>query len=67
RFANGTAVQHFQQALSLIEKQSDRPSEPFFRAKIGLGQTLKFLGNYTEIKTTSVKHYRVNCWIKVLS
>ena len=47
RFTNELAVQYYQQTLSLLAQQKIDTSEIYFRAKIGLGQSLKFLGQYS--------------------
>lgn len=49
RFANETAVQNYRQVLVLLEHQpADENKEPLLKAKIGLGKTLKFLGQYNQ-------------------
>ena len=50
RYANESAVQYYQQAVTLIEQQDQGLSEAYFRARIGMGQTLKLLGKYSEAK-----------------
>lgn len=48
RYANETAVHYYRQILSLIDVQPASFDSHYFRARIGLGQSLKLLGQYQE-------------------
>jgi len=48
RYANETAIQHYRRALSLMREHEVQQSDELFRAYLGLGQVLKFVGKYAE-------------------
>ena len=48
RSAYETAIQHFRRILALMEKEREGFLEECFRAHIGLGQALKFSGEFQE-------------------
>lgn len=48
RFANETAIRHYRQALALMREQSGERHDQIFRVQIGLGQALKFVGQFAE-------------------
>ncbi len=48
RSAYETAIQHFRHILALMEKDRDNFLEECFRVHIGLGQALKFSGEFQE-------------------
>lgn len=48
RNANENAIQHYRQALALLDHQPGGSGSEFFRAQIGLGRTLKFVGEFAE-------------------
>lgn len=50
RYANVTAVSHFRQALSILNADGTTYNSNYFRATIGLGQSLKQLGEYQEAR-----------------
>ncbi|HEV8193590.1 MAG TPA: hypothetical protein VGP82_19200, partial [Ktedonobacterales bacterium] len=48
RYANETAIQHYQRALSLMLDQRVQVGDELFRAYLGLGQVLKFVGKFAD-------------------
>ena len=50
RYANETAVAHYQEALSLLEAADSGFDPTYFKAKIGLGQSLKLTGRFDEAR-----------------
>jgi predicted ATPase/class 3 adenylate cyclase len=50
RYANETALHYYRLALDLIEQQGGTRSDAFFRVRMGLGRSLKFLGSYEEAR-----------------
>lgn len=48
RYANETAVEHYQRALSIISAEPAGFEEEFYRARLGLGESYKFLGRFAE-------------------
>ncbi len=48
RCANETAVQHYRQALALVKEQPDCDIQQLIRIESGLGQALKFVGEFSE-------------------
>jgi predicted ATPase/class 3 adenylate cyclase len=47
-----TVIQHYEQASNLIETRSACDSEQFIKVQIGLGQALKFVGDYAQASQT---------------
>jgi len=47
RYANETAIRHYRRAISLMPPDAAR-NEDFFRVRAGLGQALKFVGQFSE-------------------
>ncbi len=48
RCANETAIHHYRQALALIQEQSTSRSDHWLRVEMGMGQALKFVGQFSE-------------------
>ncbi|MGD1993979.1 MAG: adenylate/guanylate cyclase domain-containing protein, partial [Anaerolineae bacterium] len=48
RCANETAVHHYRQALALTQDQPARDLQQELRIRLGLGQALKFIGEFSE-------------------
>ncbi len=48
QFANETAAQYFREALDLIKGASEASDEQLLQCRIGLGQALKFMGDFGE-------------------
>ncbi|MCP4542219.1 MAG: tetratricopeptide repeat protein [Chloroflexi bacterium] len=48
RCANETAIHHYRQALVLIRDQSTSHSDHSLRVELGMGQALKFVGQFSE-------------------
>jgi adenylate cyclase len=46
RCANETAIQHYRHALALMEGEGTKDTDLHLRAQMGLGQALKFVGEY---------------------
>ncbi|MCA9971878.1 MAG: tetratricopeptide repeat protein, partial [Anaerolineales bacterium] len=49
RYANETAVEHYRETLRLLGSSEER-NPVYFRAKIGLGQSLKLLGKFNQAR-----------------
>ncbi len=50
RSAYETAIQHYRRAQSLLKNKSQEFEEEFYRIHIGLGQALKFSGEFAEAR-----------------
>ncbi|MCG3211278.1 MAG: hypothetical protein FOGNACKC_04921 [Anaerolineae bacterium] len=48
RCAYETAIKHFRRAIRILPPQPAQNPEPFFRARLGLGNALKFVGELTD-------------------
>ena len=48
RSANETAIRHYRQALTLMRDQSTDYGDHSLRAELGMGQALKFVGQFSE-------------------
>jgi class 3 adenylate cyclase/tetratricopeptide (TPR) repeat protein len=48
RYANETAIRHYRRAISLMPPDAAARNENFFRVRAGLGQALKFVGQFSE-------------------
>jgi len=48
RCAYETAAEHYRQAVELLRQQPNAHDQVFFQARIGLGQSLKYLGEFSE-------------------
>jgi len=47
RYANETAIRHYRRAIALMSPEAAR-NDDFFRVRAGLGQALKFVGQFSE-------------------
>ncbi|MCA9932571.1 MAG: tetratricopeptide repeat protein [Ardenticatenaceae bacterium] len=50
RYANETAVHHYRHILTLLDTPSNTYNSTYFRTRIGLGQSLKQLGEFNEAR-----------------
>lgn len=48
RYANETAIGHYRRAISLMPPGAGSEDDDFFRVRSGLGQALKFVGQFSE-------------------
>jgi adenylate cyclase len=48
RYANETAIRHYRRAIALMPPAPSAYDEDFFRVRTGLGQALKFVGQFPE-------------------
>ena len=48
RYANETAIRHYRRAISLMSPDAAAKNDDFFRVRVGLGQALKFVGQFSE-------------------
>ncbi len=46
--ANNDAIQHYRRAIEILPDQLNGQKEEFFEARLGLGQALKFTGDFEE-------------------
>lgn len=59
RCAYETAIAHYRQAMSLLPKPPDESSHEFFHVRLGLGEALKFVGEFaaaSEVLSETLQH-----------
>lgn len=52
RYANETAIHHYRRAIEIIRSSNTTQLDDCFRAQLGLGQALKFIGQFAEASQT---------------
>lgn len=52
RYANETAILHYRRAIELMRFTRATQRDEYFRAQLGLGQALKFVGQFAEASQT---------------
>jgi len=58
RYANETAIRHYRRALALMQGAARYERNDFFRVRAGLGEALKFVGQFAEAGQVLEEAYR---------
>jgi predicted ATPase/class 3 adenylate cyclase len=61
RCAYETAVRHYRQAMTLLPAQPDDLSPDFFQVRLGLGRSLKYVGEFSaasQVLSEAIEHLR---------